>query len=306
MNRHSFLLASIVAVALIGNADFAWAADTSEADALFAEGRDALEKGRYAEACEKLQRSEKLSPAVGTLLNLGFCWEQLGHFRSAMDAYSEAEILAHDAGDEKRSVFARERFTAASARVMTLTIKVQSETTGLTITRNGQTVPKTDWGKPIAVDAGELTVTATAKGKQPWHGSVVGKGDGANLTITVPTLEPIEAARREPSSRWPMAIGQRRAIAVGAAGLGGILLGAGSALALSASSRHDDATSSGHCDARGCDAIGVDMQSRAASQGNVATGLFLTGLVAVGAGVVLWIMSPERTQSRASYSAGVF
>ena len=72
-------------------------AEPSEADALFSQGRELLEKGRFLEACEKLRRSEELAPAVGTLLNLGFCYEQTAKLRSAMEAYSEAEILARPA-----------------------------------------------------------------------------------------------------------------------------------------------------------------------------------------------------------------
>ncbi|MEA2752751.1 MAG: hypothetical protein QOI41_6894, partial [Myxococcales bacterium] len=44
------------------------AASQPQADALFAEGRELLEKGKYPEACAKLARSEELAPAVGTLL----------------------------------------------------------------------------------------------------------------------------------------------------------------------------------------------------------------------------------------------
>src|SRR5207244_2860760 len=83
-----------------------------QADTLFAEGRDLLEKGKFPEACAKLARSEELSPAVGTLLNLAYCYEQVGKLRSAMDAYAEAEILATTLGEGKRAAFAKERFAA--------------------------------------------------------------------------------------------------------------------------------------------------------------------------------------------------
>jgi Flp pilus assembly protein TadD len=108
-----------------------------QADALFAEGRDLLEKGRFSEACARLARSEELSPAVGTLLNLGYCYEQVGQLRSAMDAYSEADVLATAAGETKRAAFAKERFAAVEPRAPKLDVRVTApEPPGLEIARN--------------------------------------------------------------------------------------------------------------------------------------------------------------------------
>ena len=45
------------------------------AEALFREGRALLEQHEYREACDKLQKSQQLDPAVGTLLGLGHCYE---------------------------------------------------------------------------------------------------------------------------------------------------------------------------------------------------------------------------------------
>ena len=44
--------------------------DVQRADVLFQEGRSALLRGDYAIACKKLEESEYLDPAAGTLLNL--------------------------------------------------------------------------------------------------------------------------------------------------------------------------------------------------------------------------------------------
>src|SRR4029079_9496908 len=102
-------LTSLLAAAIfasVGHASAQAPSGQTQADPLFTEGRDLLEKGRFAEACPKFHRSQELAPAVGTLLSLGYCWEQLGRLRSAMDAYSEAEALAGGAGDAKRSAFA--------------------------------------------------------------------------------------------------------------------------------------------------------------------------------------------------------
>jgi tetratricopeptide (TPR) repeat protein len=285
---------AVIALVIAG---FAWASPGyagSEADALFRDGRDLLEKGRWLEACEKLQKSEKLAPAVGTLLNLGYCWEQLGRTRSAMDAYAEAEILASEAGDAKSATFARERFTAVEAKVMRLMIRVEKDSTpGLEIARNGQPVPKTDWGKPIAVDQEDFIVTAVAPGYVAWKGVVAAKGEAAVVTLVVPPLEKVSAVL----AKDPIAgLGTKRMAALGVGAGALVAFGAGTALALSAKSRHDDAEPL--CDPSGCDPAGSRIKSSAVDQGNVATVLFAAGFVCLGTAVYLWLSGgPERAST---------
>lgn len=275
-----------------------------EADVLFREGRELLEKGRWAEACEKLQKSEKLAAAVGTLLNLGYCWEQLGLLRSAMDAYAEAEILAGDAGDAKSATFARGRFTAVEAKVMRLVIRVERDSTsGLQITRNGQPVPKTDWGKPIAVDPEEFVVVASAPGRLTWKGVVAAKGDGTVITLVVPPLEKVGSA----FAAGTTVLGTRRLAALGVAAGSLVAFGAGTALALSAKSHHDDANAL--CDAAGCEEGRARIESSAVDQGNVATVLFIAGFACIGTAVYLWLTgAPEQAAAlrrRIPFEAGV-
>ena len=95
-----------------------------QADTLFAEGRELLEKGKFPEACAKLARSAELSAAVGTLTNLGYCNEQIGKLRSAMNAYAEAETLATAVGDTKRAAFARERLAAVEPKAPKLVLRL--------------------------------------------------------------------------------------------------------------------------------------------------------------------------------------
>jgi hypothetical protein len=289
----------VLAVLLVG---LGWSeparAQASEADTLFTEGRELLAKGRWAEACDKLQKSERLAPATGTLLNLGFCWEQLARMRSAMDAYAEAEILATQANDAKSATFARERFAFVEAKVMKLVIRVEHESTrGLEVTRNGQPVPKTDWGKPIAVDPEDFVVAASAPGYATWRGVVTGKGDAAVVTVVVPELQRASRLALVPD------IGMKRGVALGLGGLSAIALGASVALGVSAKSRYNDA--SPFCDASGCDAAGTQMKSSAVGQGNVATALAFAGIVCLGAGIYLWITGDSEKEGAAARHARI-
>jgi hypothetical protein len=266
------------------------------ADALFSEGRDLLEKGRFPEACAKLARSEELSPAVGTLLNLAYCYEQVGKLRSAMDSYVEAETLAIAAGEAKRASFARERYVAVEPRAAKLVVRLMPpEAPGLEIRRNGVAVPRTDLGQPIPIDPQDYVVSATAPGRVPWRGALVVRGDGAVVTVIVPPLEVAAVAKTaEPAQ----AIGARRIAALGLGVVSAVALGAGVGVGLAAKSRYDDTGS--HCDATGCDETGTTIQRGAVAQGNVATGLVVFGALAGAAGVYLWVVGAPETKEKAN------
>jgi tetratricopeptide (TPR) repeat protein len=279
----------------------------AEADALFAQGRDLLEKGNLGEACKKLQRSEEMAPAVGTLLNLGYCWEQLGRFRSAMEAYAEAEVLAGKTGDAKRSAFAKERLTAVMPKVLKVIVLVTPPAApDLEVRRNGAVVPKTDYGQAIAVDPDEIVVTATAPGRVPYKSVVMGRGEGTILTVFVPPLE-TEGAVASGGRGGGSALGLRRYAALGLGAAAALAIGAGAGTALSAKSRHDD--SEHHCDPSGCDEQGLEIQRGAVAQGNVATALFGLGILFAGAGTYLWIVGGDdkgpSAQRGVRWTAGV-
>lgn len=288
----------LACVGLLLGPSLAHAQAPSEADSLFAQGRELLERGQFGEACPKLAKSEKLAPAIGTLLNLGYCWEQVGRFRSAMDAYAEAEVLAKNSNDAKRAAFAKERFTAVEGRVMKVIVRVvPPEAPGLEVRRNGNVLLKTDYGQAIPVDPDEVEVTATAPGRVPWKGVVMSKGEGAVVTVFVPPLADAKAAAGDgaPVKVEQRGLGPRKVAAIGLGGVALLAIGGGLGLALAAKSRYDDSKIG--CDDTGCDAHAIDVQKSAVTQGNIATALIGLGILCVGAGGYLWFFGGEPSKT---------
>ena len=266
-----------------------------QADALFVEGRELLEKGKFPEACAKLARSAELSPAVGTLTNVGYCNEQIGKFRSAMAAYAEAEALATAVGDQKRAAFAKERFAAVEPRAPKLVLRLTPpEPRDVTLKRNGVAMPKTDLDRPVAVDPQDYGLEASAPGFVTWKSTVIVRGDGAMVTVVVPPLEREAAQVVAPARAGAETFTLRRVAAVGLGALSMFALGGGVAVGLAAKSRYDDASS--HCDGTGCDATGASIQSGAAAQGNVATALIALGILSGGGAVYLWLTDATARQ----------
>src|SRR5690348_18176828 len=84
----------------------------SQADQLFDEGRALMAKQDFADACPKLEESQRLDPALGTLLNIGLCDEGLGKLATALAVWRDAEAQARAAGETKRQATAQEHIAA--------------------------------------------------------------------------------------------------------------------------------------------------------------------------------------------------
>jgi len=73
-----------------------------------------MKQGDYAAACPKLEESQRLDPALGTLLNLADCREQEGNVATAWSLFRDAESLARRGGHAESSRRVPQRWSAAS------------------------------------------------------------------------------------------------------------------------------------------------------------------------------------------------
>ena len=98
------------------------------AEELFRDGRALIAQHHYKEACEKLRASQKIEPAVGTLVSLGECYAGQGRTASAWLAYRSAVALATERGDPRRAA-AEERAGAMEPRISNLAIRMTVDAT---------------------------------------------------------------------------------------------------------------------------------------------------------------------------------
>ena len=68
----------VAAVLLLQSLALAGPDERIAAEALFDEGKSLMIEGKLAVACEKLEQSQRIDPAVGTLLYLAECYEKSG------------------------------------------------------------------------------------------------------------------------------------------------------------------------------------------------------------------------------------
>lgn len=305
-------LCAALAITLAGGAACAQSADDkTAAEALFDEGKKLFLAKKYAEACPKLEASQRLDPGIGTLLYLADCYEGMGRFASAWATYREAAGAAKTAGQAERERVARGRAAKLEPRLSRLAITVgAADTAGLEVKRNDVVVKKEVWGSSLPVDPGAYTITASAPGKKPWSTQVkIPEGAGAQA-ITIPPLEDAPAPPPSPPSPPsptvstpdppappppppPSGLGGQRiaGIAVGAAGV--VALGVGGLFGGLAASKNSEAKTL--CPNVKCgNQAGVDASHTAGQLADAASGLLIAGGVLAAGGLIVFLTAPSQ------------
>jgi hypothetical protein len=224
---------------------------TARAVVLFQAGRDAMKRAAYVAACPKFAASQALAPALGTLLNLALCQEQLGLTATASLGFEQ--FLARAAADDERRALVAEHLAALRLHTPQL----------------------------ILLDPG-MHALASARPGQPPREATLALADGQVAVHTPASLAPQPQPREEltASTRVP-------AYVVGGVGVLGLLTGALTGLMI----LDERSVVAEHCHAELCDAQGLraNATGRALLVVNaIALGI---GAVGVAGGVYLYVSS---------------
>jgi hypothetical protein len=304
----------VFSVALQGSAQTKAGGNRAAAEALFNQGRNLMNAGKFSEACPKFEASQQLDPGLGTMLNLAECYEKTGRTASAWAEYREAIPLARAAGSKARQDLATERAKALEERLSTLTIRAMAsddDSAHLEIRRDGVPVQRAELGSPIPVDPGEHVVEAAAPGKQPWSAKVQVGADAAKVQVDIPKLEshddgqapPVaspstantvnEPPADKPASSWS---GQHTA-AVITAGAGVVGIGIGAFFGLQASSKWSDAKDACTNYPKGCDTHATDLAKNAKENATISNVGFIAGGALLATGAVLFFTAPGKKEN---------
>lgn len=297
--RALLLAASLALGAAAAGPAAAQATPEKDAQKAFDEGMKLLDQGKIADACPRLEESQRLDPAMGTQYRLAECWEKLGRTASAWALFRQVVSEAQAAGRDDRAAHATARVTALEPRLTRILIIVSpsARTRGLIVRRDGAIVDEGQWGRGVAVDPGDHLISATAPGKKPWEQRQQARS--GTVEITIPMLEPGAGETSSDGSSAPVdepplePAGPRRSLVPGLA-LGGVAaagLAAGIALVAAANGKKADAaTMRGRLAGVDCIVPSPDCTALAAtagSAGNLGNAAFWTlvgsGLAAAGA-----------------------
>lgn len=276
------------------------------AEELFNRGRALMAADDLPAACAALAESQRLDPAVGTLLNLAVCHERQGRLASAWSEFLQVASAAERDQQLDRAKFARRKADELEPRIQKLELLVPSQVTSiqdLRIRLDEHELGRAAWSNPIPLDPGEHSIDLQAPGYRPYSTKFSIGESQPPLQLQLPQLE----AEPEASSPLPVpatpARQQRRGetqrlVGYGLTGAGVIGLGLAGYFGIRAMGYKNDRDR--YCDdGNVCSERGVmlDEDARdAASAANVAAAV---GAVLIGGGLTVLLLSPSEDEATA-------
>lgn len=282
----------------------AQAGDAAKADALFKQGRAALEAGDYPRACDLLERSLAEEPASGALLNLAFCHQMVGKAWLAYREYSRA--LEQPLPAERRS-FAERGRSQAARKLPHVQLELGDGPTPRVEYEDG--TPVETPRAPFPVEPGRRTIVLHAPGVAPRAITFEAPARAVLIAVIVTAAEattveeersPVGAPLPAPSAAFappPPATAEREGRPLSTAGLavtgvGVIGVGLGAFFGLRSFAIRDSA-----CPNEACDAAGLErIRGGATTTATISTVSFVAGAVALAGGAVMLLTSASRSR----------
>jgi hypothetical protein len=300
-------------------------AEKATAEALFDDALRLMKTGAHADACPKLEASQRIDPAVGTLLYLGECYEKTGRTASAWVTFREAASFARASGQAQRATLAQQNADRLQPGLARITIELSSEARvipGIRVRCGSVALDPNLSGVAIPVDSGEVLVEASAPGYAPWSRKVSIQA-GGRATVSVPALtlltggvptpsappivEDYPVAPQPPSpgvnsvTAAPASKGQSIALPVALGAVGVVGLGLGSYFGLRAISKASDANDicpSGTC----TEERGETLMQSARTSARISNVAYAVGVASLAAGLVFYLYLPTKTESKVGIS----
>jgi hypothetical protein len=317
LGRLALTTALVVAAvaAPVGERDARAANGPGAAQIAFDEGRRLEDAGDFAAAASRFEESERLEPALGTILNLANCYERAGRLASAWRAFRRGAEEATLAGEPKRARRASDRADALRPRLSTITVHPDEEAPGEEVRIDGAAVDRAEWSAAQPVDGGRHTVVARAAGRADAVIEVQVANEGEHAQAALPPLAPqpsapeptaVETAETEtkkppeptaapasggaaPStaSTWtPLRVG-----ALAGAGVGLVAVGFGVGFGVQARARWSDRQAD--CAYNYCNDEGYALTTQARDAATRSTVAFVIGAIGLAGGVTLFVLAPR-------------
>jgi len=265
------------------------AGDAVAAESLFRAGRDAMKRGDYVTACEKLAASESLEPASGTLLNLAECKQHVGALATAWALYHEAYDRLE--GDPRQSI-AKDGMAALEPRLAHVTVSLEpSAPKDATLARDGVDLGGGSFGTKLPIDAGSHTLVVRAAGREAKeYRLTIGDGESKSLTVTAGAALPADRGGNG-----------TRTLGFVLGGVGLASLGVG--VVTGVMTMHRKSIVDARCDRGLCPPDGVSAASEGKTLGAISTATFIAGGTLIAGGVICIVVGKSGAAVRV---AGAF
>lgn len=305
--RAAALAAALALGSLLSSAP-AHASDPATAQALFDQAERLMGQERWTEACAKLEESQRLDPAGGTLLHLATCRENEGRIATAWALYQDALTTAKKDGRKDRAKVAQKRIDALAPRLPRVRVHVSSKNRrgngwveGFKVLRDDVVVGEAQWDEALPIDPGTHVLSARAINRKPWMAKIEVPARAEEIIVEVPELEaeprPDIAHGTAPEKAPPSLVrldDRDRGSAQRTVGLVGIGLGTAGVvvgsvfgiLSISKASEADDQCAPP--DRKLCTPDGKAAGDDAIARGNLSTVGFVVGGILLAGGIALY------------------
>jgi hypothetical protein len=295
--------ASLMMAAIVLCGAHAGAQNEAEATRLFAEGQSFVKDGKYEEACTKFEGSLKAGAGVGTMLNLGDCYEHVARPSSAFAMYRGAEALAHVRQDAREAT-AHELAEKVRSHVSWVVLRfAETRIAGYEVRSDGTLVGDAELDRPIPADPGPHAIEVRALDKQPWRGTFRVVGEGTTVTLDVPRLSDAPKAAPIVITRTSGKTQRLLGVVVGSFGLASIAVGSiFGGVVLDYQSQTTDPNNPAYCNdvAKYCSSLGNQRRNDATNYAHVVDVTMAVGIAAVIGGVIIYLTAPKTQDARAS------
>jgi hypothetical protein len=293
------LLISVVCLAAGASLAHAQVSAVAQSEALFRQGKELMEQGKFAEACVAFDAGQKLDPQITGLLIDASCHEKANQLATAWGLFVEAERQTRNATDDVGKQYhdtAQQHAARIEPRLSTLTIKVDptNKVGGLEILQDVTPVDPGAWNKALPIDGGTYKITARAPGNPEWSSSVTVGNEHDAKTLEIPKLTAAVLDRTklkdhddEPKDTGPTRHREFTPVTIGL-GAGGIaVLGGALAFDLWGDSTYNSAKAEPN------DAKQLDLWHSANTKRYVAEGMLVGGIAAIGVAVYFYLHGVE-------------
>jgi hypothetical protein len=319
MSRSLGVVSLLAAAALLCASAASAAPDVGSADQLFAQAKQLMSEGKFAQACSKFEASYDADPALGSLLNLADCLERDGRMASAYGRWGDAIDYANKKNDE-RAKFARERREEIKPKLSFVTLAVKGEADDLTVFKGDTKLSKGAFGTALPTDPGETVIQVVRGADQVLWETTIVLAQAEQKTVEVP-LDVIAQANptsvkkrtavtgrtgpRSDIGDAPEGFWSTQRIAGFVVGAGGLLVaGGGFALGGIAQGKKSDldAECSAGEETRYCTPAGLELADEARTFAEASTYTLVAGGIVVAVGITVIITAPneyEKLEDRA-------
>jgi hypothetical protein len=281
----------------------AHAQSTAAAEALFNEGRHAMDAKDYDTACQRFRESNRLDPAVGTLLNLAVCETTRGRVATAWELFrAVSEKLSPD---DQRRAFVNAQLAQIEPRLPHVTLTLAAGAPTDTKAKEGEAeFAGAAFGVPLPMDPGKHSFLVSAPGRET-RTLDVELAEGQQQSLEIGPGDPLPAApattATAPSGpapdRTPKEGHDTRTIGWIAGGVGVAGLAVGLTTGIMALGKKSITDEQCNDKLRVCTAEGRDAASSGRTLAIVSTVGWVVGALGVGAGAYFILTSSPKSHN---------